>query len=387
LNVLLIRLRLIGDVVFTTPAIRALKQYLPGARLTYVVEPSAAPVVAGNPHLDEVMVVPAEKGLQRWRDASLAWQLRRRRFELAIDFHGGPRAAWLTLASGAATRIGYRTADRRWMYTHAIERARFDRPAHSVENQWELLAPLGDVFRRPPERLRDCVEMVEAPAAAARVTEYLASLDIDDVHPLVVMHVSAGNPFRRWPAASFVSLVSALVSADPRRRVLLTSGPSEREAAAAIVAQVRQRLPAAIAERAIVAPVELGLSELRSLVARASLFIGGDSGPLHVAATTRTPIVGIYGPTLAVRSEPWRDPAIPTESIDVGALPCRPCNQRLCEPGDFRCLGWLNPSDVLASAERLLSREDRPDAAPSGSASGAERDRWTHPLRYSVPSG
>jgi ADP-heptose:LPS heptosyltransferase len=388
LNLLLIRLRLIGDVVFTTPAIRALKRHLPDARLTYLVEPSAAPVVAGNPHLDEVMVVPAEKGWQRLKDARLAWNLRRRRFDVTIDFHGGPRAAWLTVASGAQMRIGYHTADRRWLYTHVIERPRFDRPAHSVENQWELLAPLGDAFGQPPDRLHDSVEMVEEPNAAGRVAEHLASLHVDLARPLIVMHVSANNLFRRWPASSFVALVSALVSADPARQVLLTSGPSEREAAAAIVAQVHQALAPSMSGRATVAPLDLGLSELRAVVARASLFIGGDSGPLHVAATTRTPIVGIYGPTLAVRSAPWRDPSIPTESVDVGQLPCRPCNQRICEPGDFRCLGWLTPADVLAAAERLLHGESG-QRQVSGPASGgaAEPERPAYPLRYSVGSG
>ena len=83
---------------------------------------------------------------------------------------------------------------------------------------------------------------------------------------------------------------------------------------------------------------DLTLSELRSLVSRASLFVGGDSGPLHVAATTDTAIVGLFGPTLAERSAPWRSRESITESVDAGTLPCRPCDQRRCVPGDFRCL-------------------------------------------------
>ena len=96
--------------------------------------------------------------------------------------------------------------------------------------------------------------------------------------------------------------------------------------------------------------------ELQALVARAALFIGGDTGPLHVAATTRIPVVGIYGPTLPIRSAPWRDPTCITESVDIGELPCRPCDQRHCEPGDFRCLTHLRPDAVIAAAERALAR-------------------------------
>jgi ADP-heptose:LPS heptosyltransferase len=85
------------------------------------------------------------------------------------------------------------------------------------------------------------------------------------------------------------------------------------------------------------------------------LFVGGDTGPLHIAATTATPIVGIYGPTESARSAPWRDPRLATESVEVAGLPCRPCDQRVCEPGDFRCLTTLKPEDVLSAAERAMS--------------------------------
>ncbi len=87
---------------------------------------------------------------------------------------------------------------------------------------------------------------------------------------------------------------------------------------------------------------------------RASLYIGGDSGPLHVAATSRVPIVGLYGPTLPARSAPWRDPRLRAEAMEVHGLACRPCDQRVCEPGDFRCLTTISPEQVAAAAERIL---------------------------------
>ncbi len=140
MKILLIRLRLIGDVVFTTPIIRALKRAMPDAQLAYLVERESAAVVAGNPHLDEVIVIPRSRGLSRIADdARLAWRLHRRRFDLVIDMHGGPRSGWLTLATGAPQRIGYEIAGRSWMYTSRVGRARELRPRHSVVNQWDLL--------------------------------------------------------------------------------------------------------------------------------------------------------------------------------------------------------------------------------------------------------
>jgi ADP-heptose:LPS heptosyltransferase len=165
--------------------------------------------------------------------------------------------------------------------------------------------------------------------------------------------VSAGNPFRRWPEPAFVRLVTAIAAADDRRRIILSSGPSDRQAADRIADAARQALGPAQADR-VLRFGDVNLTELRALIDRSQLFVGGDTGPLHIAAASTTPIVGIYGPTLAARSAPWRDPRIPLESVQLEGLPCRPCDQRVCEPGDFRCLTHLDPQVVIAAAERAL---------------------------------
>ena len=111
------------------------------------------------------------------------------------------------------------------------------------------------------------------------------------------------------------------------------------------------------------------------LLARAALFVGGDSGPLHVAGTTKTPIVAIYGPTLPARSQPWRDPDVVSEAVEPPALPCRPCDQRTCVPGDFRCLAQITAEQVTSAAERALARarearRDRADGPHAAAAGG-----------------
>ena len=108
MRILVVRLRLIGDVVFTTPLVRALRLRYPDAHLTYLVESAAAPVLETNSHMSELLVIPHTRGLARVRDdLRLARRLRRARFDLVIDCHGGPRSAWLTWATGAPRRIGY----------------------------------------------------------------------------------------------------------------------------------------------------------------------------------------------------------------------------------------------------------------------------------------
>ena len=341
--------------MFTTPAVHALRQRFPEAHLTYIVEPAAAPIVIHNPHLNQVIVAPRARGVRGLLgDLALARRLRAEHYDLAIDFHGGPRASLLTWLSGAPVRIGYDVAGRGWMYTQRIARPRHLRPRHSVENQWDLLAPLGVA---PPDRTAFPMEMPVDPDASAAVQERLTHGGVSSAAVIIVLHVSAGNPFRRWPAAHFVDLVASLALGDPQRRIIVTSGPSERDAAAGIIDGARARM----GEHAdqVLSCGEFSLTELRALLDRAALYIGGDSGPLHVAATTRVPIVGLYGPTLPIRSAPWRADTCVTESVDAGELPCRPCDQRVCEPGDFRCLTSITPAQVLDAAERALTRSDR----------------------------
>jgi heptosyltransferase-2 len=366
LKILLIRLRLIGDVILTTPAIRAIRETFPDAELTYVVERYAAPVVEDNPHLDRVLVIPSPAG--GWRgiaqDFTLAQQLRHARFDLVVDFHGGPRASWLTWASRAPVRIGYEVVGRSWMYTTAVPRPRALRARHSVENQWDLLPSVSPALARPPDPTRDRVEMRESPLAAARLTERFAALGITPHHRVIVVHVSAGNPFRRWPADCFVELVTRLGAAGQDRRIILTSGPSEADAATRIGLEARARLGLG-QDASVITGEEFSLPELRSLIGRAALFIGGDTGPLHVAATTDVPILGIYGPTLPIRSTPWRPPSLVSESVEVPEdLVCRPCDQRRCIPGDFRCLTRLAPELVIQAAERALHRAAHGPSTP-----------------------
>ncbi len=357
MNILLIRLRLVGDVVFTTPAIRAIRRRFPDARLTYLVEPAAAPVVRTNPHLDAVIVSPPRRGLARVvEDLSLARRLRRARFDTVVDFHGGPRSSWLCLASGAPVRIGYTITGRGWMYSHQVERTRELLPRHSVVSQWDLLKALDPSFATPPDLTTDSTEMPAEPGPIESVDRRLRSAGVDRDHQIIVVHVSAGNPFRRWPIGAFVETIVQLARADSRRRIVVTAGPSDEVAETRVKDEARAQL--GNSSDAVPEVGALDLAEFRALAGRSALYIGGDSGPLHIASTTTVPIVGLYGPTLPVRSEPWRNPSCVTESVELDGLACRPCNQRSCEPGDFRCLTRLESSAVVEAAERALRRAD-----------------------------
>jgi predicted lipopolysaccharide heptosyltransferase III len=349
-RILLVRLRLIGDVVFTTPLVHALRRHYPDAHIAYLVEPSAAPVLRGNPHLNDLIVAPRRRGSGRLLDdLALAQRLRRERFDVAIDLHGGPRAAWLTRATGARMRIGYDMPWRSWIYTHRVSRSPDLFPRHSVLNQWDLLGPLAIGGCTPED---NPVEMTEDTAAAQRVRQRLDAAGINDSHRIVVVHVSAGNEFRRWPEDAFCSMIVGLAERNAGCRIIVASGPSDAAAATRVTEAARSRLSR---PESLPPLLDWDLNELHALVTRAAVYIGGDSGPLHLASTTSTPIVALLGPTLAERSRPWRDPRLGAEMVDAGPLPCRPCDQRRCIPGDFRCLTRITPEQVLAAVERILT--------------------------------
>jgi lipopolysaccharide heptosyltransferase II len=349
-RILLVRLRRIGDVVFTTPAVRAVRSRFPDSHITYLVEPPAAPVVQRHPHIDEVIVAPMARGLSR---LAVEWALIRRlragRFDLAIDFHGGPRASLLTWLSGAPRRIGYNVVARGWMYTDRVERPRGLRPRHSVENQWDLLDRLG-IARPDPDRCP--TEMASDPEADAAVDRWLREAGVGSSDRLIVVHVGAGGRFRRWPLDRFADAIASLARRNPRLRFILMAGPDDDSA---VKVAERIRTDTADAAAALLEVRPWTLAEVRAMAARASVYVGCDTGPLHVAATTPTPVVALYGPTLPATWGPWRPQHRRTVAIEVDGLPCRPCDQRVCAPGDFRCLTRIEPAAVVEAVERLTS--------------------------------
>lgn len=307
-------------------------------------------MVQHNPHLDDVIVAAPPNAPGRLRaDLRLGWELRRQQFDLAIDFHGGPRSSWFTWASRAPRRIGYDVAARAWMYTTRVARPRELRPRHSVQNQWDLLEPLG-VPRPTPET--HPTEFAASASATAAVEAWRQQVGITTEHRLVIVHVGARIRFRRWPAERFAETIDGLARRDPRTRFVVLAGPEE-DTAERVVADARARLPEALRAHVLDAR-RWTLDDIRALAADAALYIGCDTGPAHIAGTTKVPIVALYGPTLPETWAPWRAAGPRTIPLAVDGLPCRPCDQRVCEPGDFRCLQWIGAEQVLDAAIKCL---------------------------------
>jgi heptosyltransferase-1 len=333
-KILLIRLRRIGDVVMTTPALATLRQEFPEAHITYVVEAPYRDLVEGHPALDEVFVLPRKPRNREF--LRYIQKLRRQRFDLLLDFHGGPRAYQLSLFARARFKIGYRIKYRRFVYDIRIPREPAVGIWHSVENHFQLVKALNeDLSSIPPLSLAPVQEREKE-----NVGHQLSQLGL---HPqrFLVLHIGAGNHFRDWGEANLSALLKKLLLL-PHTAVVLIGGPEDHKKAKALLEAHPQHLYSLVGK--------LNLREVKELISQAALFIGPDSGPMHIAATTSTPIVAYFGPTLPSHFGPWQTQA----SILEKDFDCRPCPQRECLHKDYRCLQTITPEDVAAAIHSLL---------------------------------
>lgn len=355
-RILVIRLGAVGDVVRTLPAAAGVRATWPRSHLAWLVEPASASVLAGQPWLDEVIVFPRgalAAALRRAKLGALAREaggfvrrLREARFDLVIDFHAILKSALLARLSGAPRRVSYaRPFAREGAAWLATDRARLSPPKQSRFDRNEaLLRFLGSEAPLPAQPL------VVPDAALARIDAALGA----GPRPVVIHPgTSDATPYKRWTPAGYGALARAL-AADGVPCVV-TSGPAEsdREMAAAVLA--------AAGSAARPAPPTPTLLDLAALFARSRLYVGADSGPMHVASAVGAPVLQLLGPTDPVENAP--SPATPSRTlrVEVGCNPCR----RGCAAA--ACMRLIPAAAVIRAARELLAAGARPLVDCAGS--------------------
>lgn len=335
-KILLIRLRRIGDVVLTTPAVTLLRQEFPEAEIAYIVDEPYRDLVEGHPSLDTIIVLPRKLGirdfLRRLR------RIRKSRYDVLIDFHGGPRAALITLLSKAKRKFGYRIKYKHLIYDFAVPRKPEKGFMHSAEGHIGLVKALGI----SPKSLPSLSLPPSKKSEAEKIRRILTENDCEG-RPVVILHISAGNRFRDWGTEKTVVLANLLAQI-PKIKIILIGSQEDRKSEKEILKKSRGPLISLVSL--------LNLRELRELISASSLFVGPDSGPMHIAAATKTPMVVLFGPTLPEHFGPWKaEAAILEKEFD-----CRPCRQRHCVHEDFRCLQGITPEEVYQACVSFLNR-------------------------------
>jgi ADP-heptose:LPS heptosyltransferase len=365
-RILVIRLGALGDVVRTLPAFAALRARYPGAHIAWLVETQSESALRAQPGIDDVIVFPREVLESLWRGRRFAafvrealafvGRLRRERFELVLDFHGILKTGLLSRASGARVRVGYaRPFGRELSQCFASHRARVEpaRLSRFARNA-ALVDFLGAQDRHAPA---DSLAAGARGVAAggfhvdaeqhAKMRKRLAAVlerneEWGSDRPLAVIHPgsSARASYKRYPAAAWGAVARAL-RADGIGCIVSSGGEAEREIARAVVE--------ASNGAALLAPETADVGELAALFAACRVFLGSDSGPLHVASLVGTPVVQLLGPTDAVENHPFA--GTPSRSVRV-PVACSPC-RRGCRAAS--CMQLIPPAAVHAAARELLA--------------------------------
>lgn len=335
-RILLTRMKFIGDVVLTTPAVQAVREAFPASEIVYLAERETSTLLAHEPALNDVIGFDfARPALAE--TARVVALLRRYRFDVAIDFFSNPRSALLTYLSGARVRVGLDRSARRRLYTI---RVRDDGRAKTApEFHQQLLSAAGIVSSGHTPRL--VVTAGERERARVRIAALAGGGS-----PIVVLHAGGTWPAKLWPSERF----SALADLARERlgvEVLLSEGPRDGETVSAVVSGARS-----LVRRTGVLP----LRELAALLAEAGAVVSNDAGPMHMAAAVGTPTVGLFGPG---QEEIWfpYDRAGGHRALRKD-VPCHPCHLNVCNregAGYMECMSQLGVEEVFGALREALA--------------------------------
>jgi heptosyltransferase-2 len=326
-KILFIRLRLLGDIVLTMPAVQLYRAKYPESEIYYLAEERFQEAAEIIPGIKKVIAVPDRMGIKdimRFRN-----KIKKLGISTVVDFHSGPRSALLTFLSGAKNRIGYRTPNRNWAYNRLVPRKSENINAHSVENQVRLLTPLGI----------DVKEIQPYPEINIKDEDISDNIrKISKLDKKIVIHIGAKKIYRDWGIENFSSLIK-LLSQDKYHIFLIGKGGEEEKRGKYLkdLFDVHDFTG------------KLSVREILFLIANSNVYFGADSGPLHLASLTKTPIVGLYGPNIPDISGPYRNENVTIIQLD---LDCIPCPQKTCMHDEIKCMTGIDVSEVYQAIKK-----------------------------------
>jgi ADP-heptose:LPS heptosyltransferase len=368
LRILAVRLDNLGDVLVTTPALHAIKQSVPEASLTLLAGPVGAQVGRLNPDLDDVLVYSAP-WMDPWhqlpqdsaREQRMIETVQAGRFDAAViftSFRQSPLpAAYLCYLADIPLRAAASIDGPGSLLTTRHKHP--ERMMHEVERGLDLVGALGmatdeaDLVLRVPEEAR------------TQVQERLALMGVERSRPLVMVHPGCSMPARTYPWEMFADVI-ALVVRELGAAVMVTGAADE----SMLVARICRRVPDDVRPSVYPLAGPLSFPKLCALIETADLTITNNTGPMHIAAAMKTPVVALFA--LTNPPEQWGPWHVPHRQLyhDVA---CRICYNRIC-PYGHECLRLVTPAMVVAAAQELLAGATT--LGPEGPEHGAAGQEW-----------
>ncbi|WP_447968233.1 putative lipopolysaccharide heptosyltransferase III [Nitrospira sp. M1] len=329
-NILVIKLRYIGDVILSTPVLSLLRQQFPAANVVCLVNSGTQEILQHNPHVDEVLVLPRGSVIEQIR----FWlAVRRRRFDCVIDLTDGDRSALLTWVSGSSVRIGF-NHEHRWrgrLYSHCLSSGPEGR--HMVEYHTEALTLIDAHADVPKPTVYVGTEHNQ------RAQTILGELGLIG-QPWVMVHPTARFWFKAWPLERFARLSDRLV--EKSLRVVLVGDAHDHAITLAIQERVQTSTDSLVGKTTLL--------ELAALMQHATLFIGNDTGLMHMASAVGCPVLGLFGPT---NPQTW-GPRGNNSQVIYKELDCRACFHPGCFRGADNCMKQISVDEVYEAALGLL---------------------------------
>lgn len=344
-RILCVRLDYLGDVLMTTPALRALRESLPGRTITLLTSGSGAAAARFVPEIDDTIVYAApwvkhgagEHGAEQ--DLAMVRRLASEEFDAAVIFtvysQNPLPAAMMCHLAGIPLRLAHCRENPYALLTHWVREAEpQERVRHEVRRQLDLVAAVN--AHTDNERLS-----FHVPAAdMERTAGLLRTMDIDTSQPWIVLHPGATAPSRRYPPRHWEQVAQELYR---RLRCPLVFTGSADEIP--LIEEIRRELPHTYSLAG-----QLDLGQLGALIAQAPLLISNNTGPAHIAAAVGTPVVDLYALT-----NPQHTPWQVSSRVLFHDVPCRYCYKSVCPQGHHHCLTLVPPDRVADAALELLA--------------------------------
>ena len=331
-NVLIIKLRYIGDVLLATPTVRAIKAARPDVRVTMMVNRGTEGMLSGNPDLDEIVVLDKGSLAAQWR---LIAGLRRGRFDTVIDLTDGDRSAFLSWISGAPVRIGFND-EHRWRgrcYTEVVQPVPGMR--HRIDRDLEVLKPMSIQAGSTDPRLW------LMPEEENSADQLLDQLGVQRSQSMVILQPGARYWFKAWPPERFAELADRLTSQYGCQ--VLIGGSHQDIDLAQQIRQMAKSSPIIMAGRT-------AIKQFAAIAKKSALFVGSDSGAMHIASAVGTPVVALFGPS---NPREWGPRGGSVEVIYKG-LDCRACFHPTCQRGEQNCMRLISIDEVMMAVTGLM---------------------------------
>ena len=339
-RILIVRLSAIGDSILSVPVLNALRRNLPNATIGWVTERASAQLLQGHSSLDELFITSKRTYKSPRELLALAKRLREWKPDITIDLQGLTKSSLIAWLSGARSRCGFHHGrfDGRELSTffnnHLIEAS----SEHIVDRGLELLGLLGIADRRVEFNLPEFDQDAEF------ASQTMASMDLHD--RFAIVNVGAGWPSKIWPAERYASIARHLGEQWGVPSLVVWSGEQERIAAEQVISLSK--------DHSRLAPTTT-LTQLRSLIRRSCLFVGSDTGPMHLSVAVGTPTIGMIGPMPIQRVSPYgeRSMGIQRERLPDSKLSKRKSN---CAP-----MLSIQIEDIIQACDIMLKRQIQPN--------------------------